>query len=113
MHRTVPSRRIRTSLNVFHRRRAQASHTSPAHRARTRDTGPAHVSANLIYFGPDKKLIYRKARRSWETTIFFRALGREPEVTRRISRGANRVTMRSRRGKNLGEGSGLSKADEN
>lgn len=93
MHRTVPSRAF-VHLNVFHRRR----YTRPAHRAHTR-YGPAHVSANLIYFGPDKKLIYRKARQSWETIVFFfYALGREPEVTRRlarVSRGADRVTMRS------------------
>lgn len=30
--------------------------------ARANEIRPAHVSANLIYFGPDKKLIYREAR---------------------------------------------------
>lgn len=71
VHRTVPSRAF-VHLNVFHRRR----YTRPAHRAHTR-YGPAHVSANLIYFGPDKKLIYRKARQSWETTGFFFLRSRE------------------------------------
>jgi len=46
-----------------------------AHRARTwraskRDT--AHVSANLIYFGPDKKLIYREAGPVLGNDVFLR-----------------------------------------
>lgn len=40
--------------------------------ARATEIRPAHVSANLIYFRPDKKLIYREARPVLGNDVFLR-----------------------------------------
>lgn len=47
---------------------------------------PAHVSANLIYFGPDKKTHLPRSQTGGSLgKRRFSALEREPEVTRRLA----------------------------
>jgi len=58
-HRTIAC--IRTCL-LLALCDAHAWLIARVHVARTSEIRPAHVSANLIYLGPDKKLIYHEAR---------------------------------------------------
>jgi len=68
-HRTIAC--IRTCL-LLALCDAHAWLIARVHVARTSEIRPAHVSANLIYFGPDKKLIYREARPVLGNNVFLR-----------------------------------------
>lgn len=89
--------RYRARIRITHVFLAVVVYTRSAHRAFAhtwREIRPegeggrlAHVSANLIYFGPDKKLIYRAAREVRPGSLgkrrfLLRPTSREPEVTR-------------------------------
>lgn len=93
VHRTVPSHafvHVSSSLVAVY-----TLGSSRAYVAREQARyGPAHVSANLIYFGPDKKLIYREARPGSLGKRRFSAPSREPEVTRRLARVSARTRSR-------------------
>lgn len=94
-HRTIAC--IRTCLLLLALCGTRSAHRARTWRASKRDTAGACLSANLIYFGPDKKLIYREARPASLGKQRFSAPSREPEVTRLLAQvsGADQVTMKS------------------
>lgn len=96
MHRTVPSHAFVHVSSSSHCA-VHARLIARVRGARASEIRPAHVSANLIYFGSDKKLIYREARPASLGKRRFSAPSREPEVTRRLAQvsGADQVTMKS------------------